>query len=95
MARYKFKCVKEGCEKCGVEFVGQLAMADVGKLELYPRCECCGELTEKVFEATGSFRLKGGGWMNTPGGYSGVTHDVKGNPLGNSMQIGPHWNDRE
>jgi len=95
MARYKFKCVNEGCERCGIEFSAQFPMADVGKVELYPRCECCGAVTEKVFEVNGAFKLRGGGWMHSPGGYAGCTHDVRGNALGDSIQIGPHWRDRE
>ncbi len=94
MARYKFKCVAEGCEKCGIEFSAQFPMADVGKVELYPRCECCGGVTEKVFEVNGAFKLRGDGWFKT-GGYGGHTHDVRGNPLGNSIQVGPSWGDRD
>ena len=95
MARYKFKCVNESCEKCGEEFSALLPMADVGKLELYPKCECCGWGTEKVFEVNGAFKLKGNGWFKSDGGYSGYTHDVRGNSLQGSVQIGPNWSDRE
>ena len=91
MARYQFKCVNPSCEEYEVEFSSQLPMADVGKLELYPKCECCGNGTEKVFVATGSFALKGYGWHKTPGGYSGLTHDVRGNSLQGSIQVGPDW----
>ena len=95
MARYKFKCINVNCDQCEVEFSSQLPMADVGKLELYPRCECCGELTEKVFEVNGRFKLKGNGWFKSDGGYGGYTHDVRGNPLGDSIQIGKNWSDRD
>ena len=95
MAKYQFKCVNKECEKCETEFTAHLAMADVGKLELYPRCEHCGELTEKVFAPNGSFKLKGGGWFKSGGGYAGYSHDMRGNSLEGSMQIGPSWGDRE
>ena len=93
MARYKFKCVNEECEKCGEEFSALLPMADVGKLELYPRCECCGGGTEKVWEAGGAFKLRGSGWFKQ--GYGSYTHDVRGNPLGDSIQIGKNWHERD
>ena len=94
MAKYQFKCTNKDCEKCEFEFVSQLAMADVGKTELYPKCECCGETTEKVFAPNGAFKLKGGNWFNS-GGYGGYTHDMRGNSLQGSMQIGSSWGDRE
>ena len=92
MARYVFKCVQEGCEKCDTEFTANFPMGDVGKTELYPRCECCGELTEKVWAPSGNFALKGRGWF-AQGYTSGYTHDVRGNHLGNSIQVGGDWKD--
>ncbi len=87
MARYKFQCINNDCEKHHIEFSAIFPMADVGKTELYPKCECCGHITEKIFAPNGNFQLKGMRWMNTPGGYSGGV-DVTGRPLGNSIQIG-------
>jgi len=94
MARYKFRCVNEHCDRCGIDFVAQFPMADVGKTELYPKCEECDVPTEKVFEVSGAFKLKGGGWFSDRYNSS-ATHDVRGNALGDSIQIGPHWRDRE
>jgi hypothetical protein len=94
MARYKFKCTNIDCEQCEMEFSATFPMADVGKVELYPKCECCGELTQKVFEMNGAFKLKGGGWFSDRYNSS-ATHDIRGNALGDSIQIGPHWRDRE
>ncbi len=95
MAKYQFKCTNPNCEKCNIEFTAHLPMADVGKTELYPPCDTCNQLTQKVFAPNGAFKLRGLGWMNTPGGYSGCTHDVRGNSLAGSMQIGSAWGDRE
>ena len=95
MARYKFRCVNEHCDRCGIDFVTQFPMADVGKTELYPKCEECDIPMEKVFEVNGNFKLKGNGWFKSDGGYGGYTHDVRGNPLGDSIQIGKNWSDRD
>ncbi len=94
MAKYQFKCTNPNCEKCNIEFTAHLPMADVGKLELYPPCDTCHQLTQKVFAPNGTFKLKGGNWFNS-GGYGGYTHDMRGNSLNGSMQIGSSWNDRE
>lgn len=82
MARYQFQCINKDCEKFEVAFTEMFPMADVGKIELYPKCECCGHTTEKIFAPNGNFALKGWGWFKTAGGYAkGV--DVSGNPVSN------------
>jgi hypothetical protein len=80
MARYQFKCTNPECDKHDQQFSAQLPMNDIGKVELYPKCESCGELTEKIFIGNTNFQLKGMRWCNTPGGYSGGL-DVSGNPV--------------
>jgi len=84
--KYKFKCININCEKFEEEFEAKLAMSDVGNVETYPRCPCCGQITEKIFLATGNFALKGMYWFKT-GGYGGGV-DVAGRPTGNLVPLG-------
>lgn len=84
--KYKFQCINTNCEKFEEEFEAKLSMADVGNVATYPRCECCEQLTEKVFLATGNFALKGMNWFKN-GGYGGGV-DVSGRPTGNLVPLG-------
>lgn len=85
--KYIFKCINEQCLKLNEEFESNLPMSDVGKKELYPCCQECFQLTEKVFKPNGNFVLKGMGWFKSPGGYGGGV-DVSGRPTGNLVPLG-------
>ncbi len=81
---YQFNCKNEECEKYEIEFNAKLAMSDIGKTELYPICDCCHHITEKVFNPNGAFALKGGNWFSTGYGY----RDAGGRPTGNLVPLG-------